>query len=561
MPVAVHHYTGAAGAGTRIALSPRLSPVLFVLAALAVYWPTRHAGFVTDWLGWQYAYDRDGWAGVPLSFGYPGLHPVLHLANYTLYWLFGANSPVWYGVFAAIHGLNAWLLFRLALRLPLQVSVPQSLFIAGAASGLFLLSPYAAEAVVWRVCLHYLLAMFFALQAMHHTLDYLSRPNATSWWKIQVFVLLALFAFEWSLVIPVLLLVLVVVWYFSRKSTVSLPALAGRLIAPQAALWTVYFLLNKFVIGDWVGHYGADTHLKITPQPMMANLLRYTVKQFGFGRHWDHFVKTQVFDGLAAGWTFWLGTGIIVAGALLWLAFFRRLPARLQWSGAAFAWFFVALLPVSNLFFCYLMYSENDRYGYFATGFGWLGLALMLSFLPKILSRLVTIGLLGLSLYLLLGMNNRWAVSEQLYDDLVNRFDWYDRDEVIILGSPDNYHGVYMFRIIGKDSGFNEALELRRKKPFKGVIWEPVQFNMTAPADGIRVEADSSGLLYKVSFLQDGNWWWHSGIGATDYENDRYVFRVKPWFVEVELKEKRSGTALIYPVDGHWVEVNANDIK
>ena len=542
-------------AGRPFARPPWLSLAAFVVVALAVYWPTRQAGFVMDWFGWQYAYNRDGWAGVPVSFGYPGLHPVLHLGNYTLYWLFGANSPAWYAVFALLHGTNAWLLYRLALRLPLRLPAAQAQLVAWGAGALFLLSPYAAEVVVWRVCLHYLLALLFALLAMHRTLDYLQTGRRGAWWQVHGFFLLVLFSFEWSLIVPLLLAVLVLAYRTGQKETVRLLPYFSRFFAPQAGLWALYFLINKLRIGDWVGHYGAKTHLHIQPQAMWATMLKYTLKTFGFARHWDHPVKTRVFDGLDAGWPFWLGAGIVLAGAVLWLFFFRRAGARIQWAGAAFAWFFIALLPVSNLYFCTLMLSENDRYGYFATGFGWLGAALLLSFLPKNTFRLLLLGLAGISMVLLFRMNQTWAVSERLYEDLVRHFRWYDRDEVIILASPDNLHGVFMFRIIGQDNGFNEALELRRGQRFGGKMWEAVQFNVVDPSDGVKVETDSSGRLYKLSFRQPGNWWWRNGIGALDYENDRYVFRKKEWHVEVELKEKRSNTAVIYPVDGQWIEI------
>jgi hypothetical protein len=555
IPIQMYGNSTELVAQKQVVLNPKLIPVLFILTSLALYWPTRDAGFVMDWLGWQAAYNRAGWAGVPGSFGYPGLHPVLHLGNYLLYWLFGANSPIWYGVFAIVHGLNAWLLFRLALRLPVHAPAGRTLFVAFTAGVLFLLSPYAAEVVVWRVCLHYLLALLFAQMAMHRTLDYLHSGKRRDWWQIQLFFALGLFSFEWSLVVPVLLLILVVTRHFSPRSDAPLMPLLGKLFAPQAGLLALYFLINKLRIGDWVGHYGAETHLNFQPRVILATMFKYVVKQFGFARHWEHAEKTRLFDGLEAGWPFWLGAGLLVLGALVWLVFFRRANARIQWAGAAFAWFFVALLPVSNLYFCYLQLSENDRYGYFATGFGWLGFALLLSFLPKIPARLIMLALLVLSLHLLAGTNRYWAASEQLYNDLVQDFRWYDRDEVIILASPDNYHGVFMLRIIGQPNGFNEALEMRRGRAFAGNMWEVAQFNVSNPSDGVKVEKEKGKLLYKVSFRQDGNWWWRNGIGATDYENDRYLFRMKEWHVEVELKEKRPKTVVIYPDGGKWVEV------
>ncbi|TNE52595.1 MAG: hypothetical protein EP344_15630 [Bacteroidetes bacterium] len=535
--------------------SGKLWLVLFSAAALLLYWPTRNAGFVMDWLGWQYAYNKGGWAGVPGSFGYPGLHPVLHLGNYTLYWLFGANSPVWYLCFALLHGLNAGLLFRLVQRLPLQVPPGQQLYSGLVAGVLFLVSPYAAEVVVWRVCLHYLLAMTFALLALHQTLSYLNDQKRHRLWWVHGLVFVGLFTFEWSLVIPVLVLLLVLVYSFSGNTTLALPKALVRIFLPQAGMWVMYFLLNKIRLGDWVGHYGSDTHLNVQPRFMLANILRYVVKQFGFARHWDHAAKSQVFEALGSGWPLLLGVGILGVLAAGWLLRFRQVSPRLQWAGAAAGWFLIALLPVSNLFFYYLQFSENDRYGYFASGFGWISVALLLSFLPKIPARLLAIGSIALSLHLLLGMNRYWTYSEDLYDSLVQDFRWYDRDEVIILASPDNYKGVFMFRIIGQLNGFNEALELRRGKPFKGKMWEAAQFNINEPNYRLAVEPDSAGLLYKVQFMQDGNWWWQNGVGATDYSTDRYVFRNKDWHMEVELNGKSSKTTVIYPCGGQWFEV------
>jgi len=304
-----------------------------------------------------------------------------------------------------------------------------------------------------------------------------------------------------------------------------------------------------------VGHYGAETHLNMDPKYIAANMLRYTVKQFAFARDWEHNLKTPFFESLADGRPFWLGTGIVLLAAAIWLLFFRRLNLRLQWAGAAFVWFFVALLPVSNLFFYALQYSENDRYGYFANGFGWMGLLLLLSFLPKMFFRAIIVGYVAVSAWFLMNINNYWVESEKICAGLVEDFRWYDRDEVIILASPDNYLGVFMFRIIGQINGFNEALELRRGKPFKGNMWEVVQFNVVSPDYAITAEKDSTGLLYKVGFKQDGNWWWRNGIGATDYENDRYRFKMQQWHVETQLKEKRPNTAVIYPVGNKWIEV------
>lgn len=154
-------------------------------------------------------------------------------------------------------------------------------------------------------------------------------------------------------------------------------------------------------------------------------------------------------------------------------------------------------------------------------------------------------------------MNRIWGDSEKIYASLVEDFRWYDKEEVIILGSPDNYKGVWIMRIIGQDNGFNEALSLRRRAPYQGKMWEVAQFNMETPNDGLKVEkleTDSTGLTYKTLFAQFGNWWFRNGVGAGDYETKSYLFRTKEWHVETTLRERRPNRAVIYPVGGKWYE-------
>ncbi|MBX2891777.1 MAG: hypothetical protein KF734_12655 [Saprospiraceae bacterium] len=528
----------------------------FVAVALSIFWPARHAGFVVDWFGWQMRYEAGGWADVPSSFGYQALQPVLQFCNYLMFRVFGTEGLPWYLLFATVHGVNGWLLYRLVRRLLLDEA---SLNPALAAGFLFLLSPYAAEPVVWRVCLHYLLTLAFTLGALHAALDYLETGMGKALWRVHGFFALALFSLEWALVAPVLLGWLLATYTLSHREWALLGRRAVGLLLPAAALLGGYFALNKWLFGNWVGHYGASTHLNLDPRLVFSTMLKYLVKYAGFARYLEHPVKVRVFDWFDQPSVVWGAAAILVllTAWWLWRAFARQADPRWQWAGFGFGAFFVGLLPVANLFFLYLQWSENDRYGYFAAAFFWLSAALLLSMLPRWLFSLSVTLLLLLSTYLLWKMNRIWGNSERVYAGLVQDFRWYDRDEVIILASPDNMKGIWLMRIIGQDNGFNEALGLRRREPFKGKMWEVAQFNMETPHDGVKVEkleSDTTGLTYKTSFLQFGNWWWRNGIGASDYETSSYLFRMKEWHVETTLREPRTNRAIIYPVGDKWHE-------
>ncbi|MCE7922546.1 MAG: hypothetical protein DYG98_05795 [Haliscomenobacteraceae bacterium CHB4] len=542
--------TSSAGCGDQLWL------LAFVGVSLAIFWPARHAGFVVDWLGWQMRYEAGGWADVPRSFGYQALQPVLQFGNYLMFRVFGTEGLPWYLLFATLHGTNGWMLYRLMRRL---LQSEDSLNPALAAGFLFLLSPYAAETVVWRVCLHYLLSCAFMLGALHAALDYFETGARRILWRVHGLFVLGLFSFEWSLAIPILLGWLLVVYTLSHRDWTAFGRRLVGLLIPPLGLLGGYFALNKWTFGNWVGHYGASTHLNVDPQLFLSTMLKYFAKYSGFVRYYEHPLKVKIFGWFDAPQVIWGSAAAVGLLAVWWLwkAFSRKTHPRWQWAGFGLGAFFISLLPVANLFFYYLQWSENDRYGYFASAFFWMSVALVLSALPRWMFSLITTVLIVVSGYLLLKMNRLWGESEKVYAGLVQDFRWYDRDEVIIMASPDNLKGVWIMRIIGQDNGFNEALALRRRAPYQGKMWEVAQFNMETPNDGVKVEkleTDSADLTYKTLFAQFGNWWFRNGIGASDYETTSYIFRVKEWHVETTLREARPNRAVIYPVGGKWVE-------
>jgi hypothetical protein len=534
---------------------PQKLSVFTLFAFVGISWllfaETRGAGFVTDWFGWEYKYRDGSWSDVIKSFGYKGLHPVLHFFNYFLYTSYGKSTVVWYLVFAALHGTNAWLSASLYLRLLGQRS---SMSIALLVGLLVLVSPYAVEVVVWRVCLHYLLVLFFTLAALHQTLSYLEFPRTRDLIFIHIFFLLALFSLEWALVMPGLIAVCFL-WQQLEQRKFALRPLA-LITGVQAALIAGWFSLNKLVLGQYIGHYGASTHLKFEPLSVLTTLYQYFVKHLLFMRYWRHPQKEAVFQYLEH-------PKVVVAMTLLLIAifiypiyrFYKHNKSAALVNLVPLICFFIALLPVANLYFYYIDYSENDRYGYFAIPFFWIWVASICGLLKRYLSYSLLIGALIVSSILMKRTTRAWSESNEMYRSLVSDFHWYDKEEVLILGIPDNYRGVLMFRIYDKMSGFQESLELYTNKPFKGRMADVVNYNAQTLNDALKVKVDSTGMLYKTSFVHDGSWWMWHGMGASDRSTDWFDFTKKEWHNEIKLKVKNAHTAVIYPVNGKWVEV------
>lgn len=522
--------------------------------SLLLYYPARQAGFVMDWFGWQYAYNKGGWSDIPRSFGYPGLQPVLHFFNYTWYRVFGISGWPWYLVFAGLHGVNGFLLYRLVLRVLQAEKYPDAFWPAFAAAVFFVVSPYQAEAVIWRVCFHYLWSLFLALWALHKALDYMETGRLRAALAVQGCLLAGLFSLEWSLVMPVLVLIFATTYAMTHRMAGFFGKKLGMLFGLSVFIWAGYFGLNKLILGKWVGHYGAEIHMKIDIPAMFATCLKYTLKYPLLLRNWEHARKESLFlamDSRAAA-----GIAVLILAALgaYFMLKFRKISPLYRWGIAALASFYIALAPVSNLYFYYLQWSENDRYGYMASAFMCIALACLCFSLPGIFKKIAFYAFAALSIWVLLRHVQAWGDSDKTYRNLVANFRWYDKSEVIVLAVPDNYHGVYMCRIIGAESGFAEALELLGGKKYKGRMLDVAQYNMNAPNDGVKVETDSTGLLYRASFRQDGNWWWHAGQGAQDYETDRYRFVKREWDVETQLLSKPPGTVVIYPAGNYWEE-------
>ncbi|MEO6037015.1 MAG: hypothetical protein ABIQ93_01295, partial [Saprospiraceae bacterium] len=408
----------------------RLWLLVFLAVALMVFWPARQAGFVTDWLGGQERYETGTFNQAFHSFGWVAILPVLFTINLALFKLFGTAWLPWFLIFTTLHALNGWQLFRFVSRvLPSEKGVDVR-WAALATGGLFLLSPYAVEPIVWKGCIQYPLSLLFLLIAMQKALDFMEQPDWRKALWIHGLFLTGIFLTEWNIIVPGILGLLILVKTAEQRSWPALKKRILMLLLPQFCLLAGWFALNKFYLGHWVGHYGSATHLQLRPAAMLGTSLKYLVKYLGFLRYFDHHTKEKIF-----GW-FDQSAPLLVSAlglALLfgsWLFFFPRLAVRWRWAGFGLAAFFVALIPVSNLFFYLLQWSENDRYGYYASGFCWMFVLLALAGLPQRIFRGLVIGLLAVSLFWQVKMTVLWGQAEDIYASLVRDFRWYDRDEV-----------------------------------------------------------------------------------------------------------------------------------
>lgn len=529
--------------------------LLFFAIAFVTHWPARDAGFLSDFVGWQDLYDRYGWGGVWNSFGYGGHQQVLQFLNYTLYAVFGTWGLPWHFVFCLAHAANAWLLYRLMLRLTEAWGASEGRFIALFGALFFLCSPYNPEVTVWRVCLHYLLSGLFSLGALWLTLDFIQKGNTRALWWAHGLMLVNLFTLELALAIPLLTHALYVAAQFAKRDGglfADWKRALWHMTLPQAGLYGFFFVFNKLTIGQWVGHYGEERMLDFNVLQMLANPLRYILKHLLLARHWDHTFKMRLFEGMESWPVVLSGYGLIIGLALLAILGYRRISRRFSLLVLLLILAIMAALPVSNLFFDMLLLNENDRYGYLPSLFIMPALAILLSWLPRFWPLRTASVFLGFSIFLLIQTNFYWREMDRIYRKLLDEYAWQDKKEVIILSLADNLQGIWMYRFYKPESAMADALTtVKRQKP-QGLIREVALFNMFSGKEKINASWIEKPNKIKVEMEQWGPWWWIRGLGAQNYENERFKVEFKGRGYELTFKNGVGDALLIYQSADSW---------
>jgi len=529
------------------------------LLSLLLHWPARKAGFISDFLGWQKHYRDDPFTDFLHSFGYHGHQQVLQFINAAIYRVFGVPDNAWYFIFSTLHALNTYLLYLFLLRIGRLWEIRHNNWIAAFGAAFFLLSPYHPEVTVWRVCLHYLISAACLLGAMLLTVEYLEGGRRRSLFTAHLLMAINLFTLELALVIPLLTHALCIAWWTIRPTKISLQSrpfpwahLFRNMTLPQAGLYAAYFILNKLTLGGWVGHYGEERHLQIDSMGFVANPMKYLFKYPMFVRHWPHQLKASFFEALdQPGWLILLYT-LLLAGTAVVIFFRERISQRIHlfvfllWCGL------VAALPVASLHFEWTLFNENDRYGYLTALFALPALAILLSFLPLLEKYIPAVLFVLFSAYLQFQTIGWWAEMETVYRKLLDEYQWQDKKEVFVLSLADNYRGIWMYRIYTPESSIADAMDLVKDRKLTGQTLHEVAFyNMNTLSDGITARREANGVI-RVEFEQWGNWWWHAGLGARDYETDQYKVEFKGKWYELTLKGEHPDAVFIYQSGDSW---------
>ncbi len=527
--------------------------LLFLVITLVSYFTTIGAGFVYDFLGWQNVYDHGNFLDIINCFGYNGNHQILHLFFYSIYSVFHIQGLPWYLIFCTLHAFNGWLLYLWLTKITVRWNLKTPSLLSLLICILFLVHPYSVEAVVWKVCLHYLLSLLTILTLLIIVPKFLDTGSK----KILLYSFLvyglSLFLLEISYITPVVISLFILVDVFATKK----PTPGKYRFYIAGGFWGLLLLsllLNKWTLGTWVGHYGAATHLNINIMGMMSNEIKYLFKHLLDARYFSFDAKYYLFDTILSNpeLVFFILT-LFISGMLLYALKIKKIPGYIHLAFWSLAASMLYVLPVSNLFFFHLQIGTNDRFSYIPLVFL---LVTILSLLSKT-TRWIWMPVLVMSIFLQVWLQqktiNEWKNSTVILQHLRDTFRWHDHSHVFILNSPDNMNGIVMTSIIGDPSGIEELIDLQTTRPYDGEMFDVFQYNMTSVNDGVTVE-QTGPMELTVTFKQWGNWWHRNGIGAGSYENEYYKAEVLDYPYRLTFKNLPANCAIIYQDGKEWKE-------
>ena len=531
--------------------------LLIFLAALVhlLYFPTKTAGFVTDFTGLSGKFERGQFWDFLTCFGFPAMEQLRHLFLWIFYKVFGIHSYGWYFIFTTFHILNGWLVFKLGKQLFQKYEIKNAVPAAIVASILFTVCPYNTEPLVWRVNFVFLLITFLTLYILRQYLLYTETQDRKHLWRLQAAFVLGLFTFELALITPILLSAFLFFDNIYKTTLREFIQKYAKIVLPQVGIIGIYFILQKIIFRAWVGHYGAETHLNFDPTLIFGNLLKYTSKYLAFSRNMPHQTKETLYNNLDSVWIWGTFMFCIVLGFIYSVVKWEKLTkkAHLAWIFAAF--YFIALLPILNIFFYYVLNIENDRYGYLPSVFLYLLIVLFLSNFPKWLSGILVGVYLIFSIQFTLKNVNSWASGDKVFRGLLEDYRWQDAENVYVLAMPDNFAGAGMFRRYRRqDSSLRDALEYMYDKKPQGNLHEIAHFNQRKLTGDFTAEKDSTGLI-TLKFAYYGSWFWDCGHGANNYETDDFEFKTKGMKGKFRIKNPKPDDVIIFSNGTKWQEV------
>jgi hypothetical protein len=529
-----------------------IAPVA-ILISLLLYWKSSNYGLVTDYMGWLNKYRAGDWTDIIHCFNYLGLHQFFHLINYTIYKLTLGNTFGLYLIFAITHGLVSYAVYRSLRVFTEWLEWEQGSLVAFFTAILFLVSPYQIETLTWKACYHYMMVTGLGAMSWIYMIRFFQSDNRKYLILHLVWFVLALFTLEIALVIPGIFGISYLFKAYMDIDRVVL--MRGVRISVIHAIFLVgFFILTKMVIGDFVGHYGAEKHMVFTPALILGGAAKYLMKYTFFTHYYPFQVRYDLYEALSV--LKWAAV-VLIPFIAIWVYGIKNCRTQKNWTGVSFgvASFIIGVLPVLNLYFMNIHPYENDRYGYYASQFLYFGMISLLFILFKNYKYSFSILLILVALIFNRKTMRDVYVAGEVIQCLVDDFRWYDQEHIVVTGLPENMNGAYMFRDFSEAGvALKECLDWQGNEIYEGNIKVLSNFNIKNDQSHLTAKLIGKDTL-EVWDIMPGSWFWRKGVGMNSYHKNGVKVEMKDSHFIATFDDPHPGVIYITPEGKRWREV------
>jgi len=468
---------------------------IFIVAGLLLFAPSVSIAFLSDD---YYALIVFQQKGLKLFYN---LHdrtfiPFTLFLMGVIHQIFGASAAAFRIFSIILHALNAYLIYRLLMRIFMIKGIhSKQIFLTAFLGGMFFLAfPFHAEPIVWIAATAYPLCVLLCLAAVHCYISYRTIGKNFLLIISVIAFFLALLSKEFAVVLPLIIAMFELFLFRGnieykirfRKMSFSIILFIGVLL--------LYLLFRRLAAGEWIGLYGSVVHTQINAEILAKTLAAYFANFVLLFRYWQLVPGSFINNHTSL---LLIGGAVITITGLIILLIRSRNTAKHSSLYLLLMSAFIALVPVLNLETGFLTQIQSERYGYFSAVFFCPAIAVLLTLIFKNKFWRVIFSVLILGLYiLLLQMNiHKFRNAGALADKVLCGAATLEQtnEHTVLLNVPDTYDGVYVFR-----NGLAEALQLQHGDAGKRIS-ALTYFSGNADAERITIMKNSDRISIRSS--------------------------------------------------------------
>ena len=401
--------------------------IVFSLFSFFIYFKTFSVGLLSDDYTFFFQVQENGWKSILNNFNDDFFLPLTHVFQVFIYALFGPNLYAYHAIQLLIHIIIGWQIYLLLKRFTVSKNLTTP-FLSGL---IFLILPYQTESVIWLSSIGYVICLLFTILSIRYYLK-------NSYLLFYLFLVFSIFSKEMGYVIPIA--IILIDWHqhnFKRLKTKLIPIV----------LIVIGCLMVRFVsLGTIIGGYGDNVHLNTRPLTILKAPVAYALKYFTFYRYSESIIVSILVITILLG----------ISIPYIKNANNKKIKRNILFVSLLFI---ATIIPVINLEISSLFSIQSDRYGYFSTIVFSISLSYLISYWERKHALRISFLLIISFSFLTIKDTMKWRDASLICNQYLNELSGLDIDKsnVLLINTPDNYHGVYVLR-----NGISDFLAMKK---------------------------------------------------------------------------------------------------